>query len=55
MTRAPDLVVAYLIKDTAKPRSDLANALDHICHDPQDGKLDINDVGLAGIRGILEK
>ena len=53
MTQCPDLIAAYLIRDSAPKQSDLAHCLSHVCNEPGDGKLDIDSLGLTGIKALM--
>jgi len=55
ITQCSDMVLAYLIKDSAALGSELDTCLKDISHSGGDGFLDIQDVGLDGIQARMEE
>ena len=47
------MILAYLIKDTAANGSQLATTLANVRHKSGDGYIDINDIGLEGIKARM--
>ena len=54
VTNCQDYMLAYLIKDTAPKNGDLDICLDELSHVAEDGYLDIQEVGLAGIKERMQ-
>ena len=54
ITGCSDMIVAYLIRDTAPPHSPLATCLSDIRNVGGNGYEDIHDVGLAGIKKRMQ-
>ena len=55
ITNCSDMIIAYLIKDSAAQGSELQVCLRDIGHEEKDGMLDIQDVGLEGIRERMKE
>ena len=54
ITNCDDLILAYLIKDSAPVGSELATSLRDLSHTGGDGYLDIKEVGLEGVKARME-
>ena len=55
ITRCSDMVVAYLIKDSAPQGSELAVCLRDVNHTGENGYIDIHDLGLEGIKKRMKE
>ncbi len=55
ITNCSDMIIAYLIKDSAAQGSELQVCLRDIGHEEKDGMLDIQDVGLEGIKERMKE
>ena len=55
ITNCSDMILVYLIKDSAAFGSELGARLRDITHTGGDGYTDISDIGLDGIRGRMLK
>ena len=55
ITNCPDYMLAYLIKDTAQRGGDLDTCLADLSHVAGDGYIDINEIGLEGIKTRMKE
>ena len=55
ITTCNDMLVAYLIKDSAPTGSPLGVCLQDVGHENGDGVVDIHDLGLEGIKKRMEE
>ena len=53
MTSCQDVIIAYLIKDSAPPGSELDTCLKDVTHTGEDGYVDIHELGLDGIKARM--
>ena len=55
ITNCSETTLAYLIKDSAAQGSELAVCLQDVGHEAVDGMVDINDLGLEGIKARMQE